>query len=298
MTKIAIYYITILLLKECIIMRSIFIIICSVLFFVNISNAKTRQVPSSQTEIMFSYSPLVKKASHAVVNIYTKKKVRYNTGFSPFLNDPFFQQFFGNNNRRTRERVESSLGSGVIIDEKGLIITNHHVIKGSDEINIVLSDRREFKAKIVKVDEKSDVALLKVELGDSKEKFSYLQISDSDDVEVGDIVLAIGNPFGVGQTVTNGIVSASARSNSALFEGKVFIQTDAAINPGNSGGALIDMQGNLIGLNSAIYSKSGGSNGIGFAIPSNLLKRIIKVHKANLLALLGLELQCSRLIRK
>jgi serine protease Do len=234
--------------------------------------AQDRATPASRAEITLSFAPLVKQASPAVVNIYTKRRVQ--TQMSPLLQDPLFQRFFGEAFRGIpRERVESSLGSGVILESDGLIVTNAHVIQGSDEITVVLADRREFPAKIVASDEKVDLAVLRIDPG--KEKLPVLAMHDSDDLEVGDLVLAIGNPFGVGQTVTSGIVSAVARTAVGISDYNFFIQTDAAINPGNSGGALISMDGKLVGINSAIYSRSGGSIGIGFAIPANMVRTVV-----------------------
>ncbi len=234
--------------------------------------AQDRTPPASRSEITLSFAPLVKQASPAVVNIYTKRRVQ--TQVSPLLQDPLFQRFFGEAFRGIpRERVESSLGSGVILESDGLIVTNAHVIQGSDEITVVLADRREFPAKIVASDEKVDLAVLRIDPG--KEKLPVLAMHDSDDLEVGDLVLAIGNPFGVGQTVTSGIVSAVARTAVGISDYNFFIQTDAAINPGNSGGALISMDGKLVGINSAIYSRSGGSIGIGFAIPANMVRTVV-----------------------
>ena len=233
--------------------------------FPAVGEAQTaKTVPQSQTEIQLSYAPLVKQTANAVVNVYAEKTVRSQ---SPFAGDPFFQQFFGQQMPNRTEK-QSSLGSGVIVEGNGTVITNNHVIDGADDIKIALSDGREFPCKVVLRDEGVDLAVLKI---DSKDSFPTMPIGNSDALEVGDLVLAIGNPFGVGQTVTSGIVSALARNqvkNSVGF----FIQTDAAINPGNSGGALIDMKGELVGLNTAIYSQSGGSNGIGFATPANLVK--------------------------
>jgi Do/DeqQ family serine protease len=171
------------------------------------------------------------------------------------------------------ERVQRSLGSGVIVHETGLVITNHHVIEGATEIRIALADRREFEAEVVLRDPRSDLAVLRIQR--SKEKFAPIEIADSDEVEVGDLVLAMGDPFGVGQTVTQGIVSATARTRVGITDFQFFIQTDAAINPGNSGGALVDINGRLIGINTAIFSRSGGSHGIGFAIPTNMVKVVI-----------------------
>lgn len=227
------------------------------------SYAQTSQVPSSQVEIQLSFAPLVKQVAPSVVNVYAARKQRQR---SPFAGDPFFERFFGGRGRS--QRNQNSLGSGVIVDSSGIIITNHHVIKDADEVKIALSDGREFEAEIILKDEASDLAVLKT-FEDSS--FKAIEIGNSEEAFVGDLVLAIGNPFGVGQTVTSGIISAVARSTKGVGDFGFFIQTDAAINPGNSGGALIDMKGRLIGINTAIYSRSGGSNGIGFAIPSNMV---------------------------
>ena len=242
-----------------------------------------KRLPSSQSEIHLSYASLVKRAAPAVVNIYTKRVVRNVR--SPFFNDPFFRQFFGENGYKMgkgRKRVENSLGSGVIVRSKGIVITNNHVIKKADQIRVVLSDRRELAANVILADEKTDLAVLKLQ--DVNEPLPFLELKDSDDLEVGDLVLAIGNPFGVGQTVTGGIVSALGRAANGVSDFSFFIQTDAAINPGNSGGALISMDGQLVGINTAIYSQSGGSQGIGFAIPANMVARIIDnaVHGAKI----------------
>ncbi|MEM6905567.1 MAG: trypsin-like peptidase domain-containing protein, partial [Pseudomonadota bacterium] len=209
----------------------------------------------------------------AVVNIYTKKRVQARR--TPFDNDPFFRDFFGDFfPGRNRERVENSLGSGVIVDPSGVIVSNHHVVGDADEITVVLTDRREFRAEVTFSDEESDLAVLRVPDADG---LPALTLRDSDTLEVGDLVLAIGNPFGVGQTVTSGIVSALARPGGERASGGgYFIQTDAPINPGNSGGALVDMKGRLVGVNTAIVSRSGGSNGIGFAVPANLVARVIE----------------------
>ncbi len=229
-------------------------------------------MPPSRESLQYSYSPIVKKATPAVVNVYVRSRVR--TSVSPFANDPFFQRFFGGRGGfgLPQERIQSSLGSGVIISRDGVIVTNTHVVKGGTDtqIRVALSDKREFDAKIVAQDERTDLAVLKIEKGGND--FPFLQFADSDKLEVGDVVLAIGNPFGVGQTVTSGIISALARTEMAQAETQVFLQTDAAINPGNSGGALVDMNGNLAGINTMIFSQSGGSVGIGFAIPSNLVR--------------------------
>ncbi|UNF41566.1 DegQ family serine endoprotease [Bartonella krasnovii] len=231
-------------------------------------------VPQTQKEITLSFAPLVKKTVPSVVNIYAARQIRAR---SPFEGDPFFEQFFGRLQNKFPVRKQSSLGSGVIVDARGLIVTNYHVIKDASEIKVAFSDGREFESKVVLKDEATDIAILEVDVKDTQ--FPVLPLGDSDTVEVGDLVLAIGNPFGVGQTVTSGIVSAQARTRVGISDFDFFIQTDAAINPGNSGGALIDMKGQLIGINTAIYSRSGGSVGIGFAIPVNLVKVMLDTVK-------------------
>jgi len=249
-------------------------IMVTLLFVIIQTAVAEKRLPSSQTEIDLSYAALVKRAAPAVVNIYTKRVVKNVR--SPFFNDPFFRQFFGENAYKFgggRKRVENSLGSGVIVLSRGIVVTNNHVIKNADQIRVVLSDRRELAANVILADEKTDLAVLKLE--DVREPLPFLGLKDSDDLEVGDLVLAIGNPFGVGQTVTGGIVSALGRAANGVSDFSFFIQTDAAINPGNSGGALITMDGQLVGINTAIYSQSGGSQGIGFAIPANMVARII-----------------------
>ncbi len=230
------------------------------------SHAKRPMGPPSREAMQYSFAPIVKQASPAVVNVYVRSRVQ--AFVSPFANDPFFGRLFG----QQTERVQSSLGSGVIVSPDGIIVTNTHVVKGGGNttISVALADKREFDAHVVMQDEKTDIAVLKIEGGDGR--FPTIEIEDSDTLEVGDQVLAIGNPFGVGQTVTSGIISALARTEIGNSDAGVFIQTDAAINPGNSGGALVDMAGKLVGINTAIYSQSGGSHGIGFAIPSNLVK--------------------------
>ncbi len=237
--------------------------------------AQDKTAPGTRGEVELSFAPVVKKVAPAVVNIFSKRVVR-RRGVSPFFDDPFFKRFFGEDFGMfglPRERIESSLGSGVIVSDDGLIVTNYHVIKGSTEITVVLSDRREFPAELVLDDERTDLAVLRVR--SEGEKLPYATFRDSDEVEVGDLVLAIGNPFGVGQTVTSGIVSATARTQIGISDFSFFIQTDAAINPGNSGGALVTLDGKLLGINAAIYSRSGGSVGIGFAIPSNMVKTVV-----------------------
>jgi Do/DeqQ family serine protease len=224
-----------------------------------------RVVPDNQAQLQFSYAPVVKETAPAVVNVFTSRKVIQRS-----RND-FFDFMFGSR-RAPRERVENSLGSGVIVRNNGIIVTNAHVVRGADELRIVLNDRREFAAEVIAEDKEIDVAVLKI---DTKgEVLPSLSISQRDDLDIGDIVLAIGNPFGVGQTVTSGIVSALGRTN--VSDSSSFIQTDAAVNPGNSGGALVNLQGELIGVNTAIFSRSGGSNGIGFAIPAKLVARAVE----------------------
>ena len=242
------------------------------------SEAAEKRIPADRTEISLSFAPLVKKAAPAVVNIYTHKLVRARRAAPMLFDDPFFRRFFGEGSGFPRgqpeTRRQNSLGSGVIVDPSGLIVTNKHVIEGADEIRVVLSDRREFVAKPMATDTKTDLALLRI--NSNGEDLPHIKMRDSDELEVGDLVLAIGNPFGVGQTVTNGIVSALARTRVGKSGLNAFIQTDAAINPGNSGGALIGMDGRLVGVNTAIFSKSGGSQGIGFAIPSNMVRAVIR----------------------
>jgi serine protease Do len=239
------------------------------------SAAETKTVPGSRAELELSFAPVVRQVAPAVVNIYAKRVVAQRS-VSPLFDDPFFRRFFGDDFGlfdRPRERVQNSLGSGVIVDGAGLVVTNHHVIAGATEITVVLSDRREFPAEIVVDDERTDLTVLRV--ATRGETLPSLSFRDSDEVEVGDVVLAIGNPFGVGQTVTSGIVSALARTQVGINDFSFFIQTDAAINPGNSGGALVTLDGKLLGINTAIYSKSGGSVGIGFAVPSNMVRTVV-----------------------
>ncbi len=219
-----------------------------------------------------SYAAAVDAAAPAVVNIYTTKVVVQQQR-NPLLNDPFFRRFFGDRPQSApRQRLENSLGSGVIVNEQGYVLTNNHVIQGADEIEVLLNDGRTSAAIIVGTDPESDIAVLKVNLPN----VPSIIFGHSDRLRVGDVVLAIGNPFGVGQTVTSGIVSATERSHLGLSTFENFIQTDAAINPGNSGGALINAYGQLVGINTAIFSRSGGSQGIGFAIPVSLAKGVLK----------------------
>lgn len=225
-----------------------------------------RRLPESRAELMLSYAPLVKATAPAVVNVYSARAAARPR-------DPFYDFFFGRGRMTPRPRIEQSLGSGVIVDSSGLIVTNNHVVEGAEQILVALADRREYPAKLMFADRQLDLALLKVETGSAP--LPTVPLGDSDRAEVGDVVIAIGNPFGVGQTVTHGIVSALARTGVGISDYQFFVQTDAPINPGNSGGALIGMDGLLVGINTAIYSRSGGSNGIGFAIPANMVKQFV-----------------------
>lgn len=232
--------------------------------------ALTAAVPQSFDQIKLSFAPLVKQTAPAVVNIYTKTVVKQN-----FNVHPFFRQFFGDMippEGITQERVQNSLGSGVIVAPSGIIVTADHVIKDATAITVVLNDRREYAATVQTRDPRTDLAVLRI---NPKGNLPFLPLADSDALQVGDLVAAIGNPFGVGQTVTTGIVSALARTGVGISDYSFFIQTDAAINPGNSGGALVTMDGKLAGINSAIFSKTGGSLGIGFAIPATMVQRIV-----------------------
>lgn len=229
------------------------------------------QSPSekSMAQRPWSYADAVERAQPAVVNIYTSKIV--TRSYHPLHDDPVFRRFFGMNEAPQRQRMQSSLGSGVIVSPSGYVLTNNHVIEGADEIRVSLQDGRETLATIVGTDPETDLAVLYIEAPN----LPSITLAASQQVRVGDIVLAIGNPFGVGQTVTEGIVSALGRNQSNISTFVDFIQTDAAINPGNSGGALINAQGDLIGINTAIYTKTGSSTGIGFAIPVDLAKQIL-----------------------
>ena len=238
--------------------------------------AQDRRMPASPTELRMSYAPVVQKAAPSVVNVYAAKIVENR---NPFMDDPFFRRFFGGGGGgMPREQVQRSLGSGVIVDGSGLVMTNNHVIEGASEVKIALADKREFEAEVLLKDARTDLAVLRVK--DGREKFTAIDLGNSDELQVGDVVLALGNPFGVGQTVTHGIVSALARTQVGITDYQFFIQTDAAINPGNSGGALVDLAGRLVGLNTAIFSRSGGSQGIGFAIPVNMVKVVIASAKS------------------
>jgi Do/DeqQ family serine protease len=236
-----------------------------------------RRVPSSPTELRLSYAPVVQHAAPAVVNVYAAKTVAVR---NPLFDDPIFHRFFGVPGAPggQGEPVQRSLGSGVLVDPAGLIVTNNHVIEGADQVKVSLADKREFEADMVLKDSRSDLAVLRIRA--QNERFPALELADSDALEVGDVVLAIGNPFAVGQTVTHGIVSAVARTQVGITDYQFFIQTDAAINPGNSGGALVDLGGRLVGINTAIFSRSGGSQGIGFAIPANMVKVVVASAKS------------------
>jgi Do/DeqQ family serine protease len=235
------------------------------------AHAQDRRVPTSPLELKLSYAPVVQKATPSVVNVYAAKIVQNR---NPFMDDPLFRRFFGGDaGGMPREQVQRSLGSGVIVDATGLVVTNNHVIEGADQVKVALGDKREFEAEIVLKDARTDLAVLRIK--DGREQFPAIDTGNSDELQVGDVVLAIGNPFGVGQTVTHGIVSALARTQVGITDYQFFIQTDAAINPGNSGGALVDLSGRLVGINTAIFSRSGGSQGIGFAIPAAMVQVVV-----------------------
>ena len=238
------------------------------------ATAQDRRVPTSPTELRLSYAPVVQRAAPAVVNVYAARTVANR---NPMFDDPIFRRFFGMPGG-PGEQVQRSLGSGVIVDAGGLVVTNNHVIEGADQIKVSLADKRELEAEIALKDSRSDLAVLRIKA--QSERFPALEFADSDALQVGDLVLAIGNPFAVGQTVTHGIVSAVARTQVGITDYQFFIQTDAAINPGNSGGALVDLGGKLVGINTAIFSRSGGSQGIGFAIPANMVRVVVASAKS------------------
>ncbi len=226
--------------------------------------------PSIPSSGPVSYASAVERTASSVVNIYTAKIVTERP--NPLKDDPFFKRFFGDNAASPRKRLETSLGSGVIVSSQGYILTNNHVVQGADEIRIILANGETPSAKIVGTDPDTDLAVLKI----NYTNLPAITIGQSDALRVGDVVLAIGNPFGVGQTVTMGIVSATGRNQLGINTFENFIQTDAAINPGNSGGALINANGKLVGINTAIFSRSGGSQGIGFAIPASLARDVMQ----------------------
>ncbi len=231
-------------------------------------------LPASRAEIALSFAPVVKKAAPAVVNVYG---ARLEQQRNPLFDDPFFRQFFGGGGNPP-PRIARSAGSGVVVDSAGYVVTNNHVIADMTELKVSLADKREFEAVVALADPRSDIAVLKIK--DAPRDLTTITFGDADALEVGDLVLAIGNPFGVGQTVTQGIVSALARTQVGVSDYQSFIQTDAAINPGNSGGALVDMAGRLVGINTAIFSRSGGSHGIGFAIPVAMVNVVLESAKA------------------
>ncbi len=236
--------------------------------------AEDRLVPQARADVVLSFAPVAKKAQPAVVNVYASRVEKRPR--NSLLDDPVFQQFFGGGQRPGNPSAQS-LGSGVIVDASGLVVTNYHVIEDMTDVKVALSDKREFPADIVLRDQRTDLAVLRLK---GAANLPVMDFGDSDTLEVGDIVLAIGDPYGVGQTVTQGIVSGLARSQVGKSDYQYFVQTDAAINPGNSGGALVDMKARLIGVNSAIYSQSGGSVGIGFAIPVNMVKGVVAAARA------------------
>jgi len=236
---------------------------------------------SRETKLTSSFSPVIKKVAPSVVNVFSTKRVKnaYGPDMFPFSDDPFFRRFFGDqpNRREFRSQPqthkEHNLGSGVVVTKDGYILTNNHVVDGADEIKVARDkEKTEYTAKIVGRDPKTDIALLKIDAKD----LPFATLADSDKIEVGDVVLAIGNPFGIGQTVTMGIVSATKRGNIGIEDYEDFIQTDASINPGNSGGALVDAEGRVIGINTAILSRTGGNQGVGFAVPINLVRSVME----------------------
>jgi len=240
------------------------------------ASAQDRVVPTPE-QLRLSYAPVVQRVTPAVVNVYAAKAVQARN--NPLFEDPLFRRFFGvPGGTEGKPQMQRSLGSGVIVDPSGLVVTNNHVVEGADQIKVSLADKREFDADLVLKDPRSDLVVLK--LRDTSERFPAIELGDSDALQVGDVVLAIGNPFGVGQTVTHGIISALARTQVGITDYQFFIQTDAAINPGNSGGALVDLSGKLAGINTAIYSRSGGSQGIGFAIPVNMVRVVVASAKS------------------
>ncbi len=240
------------------------------------AQAQPRQTPETRQQVTLSFAPVVRQIAAGVVNVYGARVEKQPR--NPFMDDPFFRRFFGDRGFGVpQERVQRSLGSGVVVDASGLVVTNNHVIEGMSEVKIAFADKREVEATILLRDSRTDLAVLKIK---NVKDLTVLELADSDKVEIGDLVLALGNPFGVGQTVTQGIVSALARTQVGVGDAQSFIQTDAAINPGNSGGALVDMQGRVVGVNTAIFSRSGGSVGIGFAIPSAMVRVVLESAKS------------------
>src|SRR5580658_286584 len=253
--------------RRSLLIRLALVLVFALMHGLAFAETAARVAPQNPGEVRLSFAPVVKKARPAVVNVYASRVETMPR--NPLFDDPIFRQFFSGD---SDSRVSKSLGSGVIVDPSGLVVTNYHVIEGMTEVKVALSDKREFEAQIVLRDPRTDLAVLRLKGGGN---FPVLELGDSDALEVGDFVIAIGDPFGVGQTVTQGIVSALARTQVGISDYGFFIQTDAAINPGNSGGALVDLDGKLVGINSAIYSRSGGSMGIGFAIPVNMVRSVI-----------------------
>ncbi len=233
--------------------------------------AVDRRAPASRAEMQMSLAPVVRQVSPAVVNVYAQRTVRQRRSILEDMMRGLPPGAFGG---MTRERIEQSLGSGVMVRADGVIVTNNHVVDGADALKVVLSDRREFEARVLVADARTDLAVLKITA--PAEQLPFLPFADTRQAQVGDFVIAIGNPFGLQQTVTSGIISALARTEVGINDFSFFIQTDAAINRGNSGGALVDMNGALVGVNTAIFSESGGSNGIGFAIPSEMVRRVVE----------------------
>ena len=233
------------------------------------STVSLHEAPSSNTPMQGSYREAAKRAMPSVVNIFTSKEAKQAK--NPFMDDPFFKKFFGDRSGEQEEK-QSSLGSGVVVSPQGYILTNNHVVETADEIEVALADGRKAVAQVVGADPETDLAVIKIDLAN----LPAITLGHAEQSQVGDVVLAIGNPFGVGQTVTMGIISALGRNHLGINTFENFIQTDAAINPGNSGGALIDTNGNLLGINTAIYSRSGGSLGIGFAIPTTTVKTVME----------------------
>ncbi|HEX6550557.1 MAG TPA: DegQ family serine endoprotease [Gammaproteobacteria bacterium] len=248
--------------------------LCAMLLYISPLSASAHMLPPfANGQPVPTLAPMIKRVTPAVVNVSTRGHV--NVQANPFFNDPFFQQFFGNQGPQQMQRQFQSLGSGVIVDaEKGYILTNNHVVENADQITVTLNDNRSFKAKVVGTDPDTDIAVLKIDAKD----LTAIPLGDSSRLQVGDFVVAIGNPFGLNHSVTAGIVSAKGRGRNQVGDGKYedFIQTDASINPGNSGGALVDLQGNLVGINTAILSRSGGNIGIGFAIPIDMAKTVME----------------------
>ena len=234
-----------------------------------------RALPTTRSEVTLSFAPVVKKVQPAVVNVYASRTEQIPR--NPLFDDPVFRHFFGENAGRGGKQIARSLGSGVLVDPSGLVVTNNHVIEGMTDVKVALADQREFDADIVLRDARTDLAVLRLR---GKGPFPSVELGDSDALEVGDLVLAIGNPFGVGQTVTQGIISALARTQVGISDYGFFIQTDAAINPGNSGGPLVDMNARVVGINSAIFTQTGSTVGIGFSIPANMVKVIVATAKS------------------